>query len=971
MAAMTREDKKRVKKGEALVDKDELIVIAQEEESFLLEFEAEMRAAGQVPEPRLVDPATPDVPRPARPMAERLGNAPVRDIKDRLGTRVEGTPIPETRDCHLCGKVGHIARNCTNKTAASNGTKPSGSRPDPLAAHKTAGHTCETCNKPGHTTAQCWTAHPELIPEALLKKRQQAMAASARKRRRASEHVSPNYKFQDMAYTYKRPLPAMAQRRSARVSKPSPIRETEQSSRRVRFTPTTLPTPTPTKIPLDPATPMVEKEEYTTQLPQTFPHGLPPSSLEPGTTDQQFPPSSLFLDPPSGDGEVLLMETPLQTVAQLRHATAGIQQLVAELAANLWERATDTERRFPVQRLPLSTEEPPPLIPVNDRPSTFYTPAFINNTDGVLDVEGYVPRETIIDTGAAKVMISKSFAIAMGIDLNTLSQGVEFVTASGAVEHPLGVTKTKVMFTLSRGTPNECKAGVPVTIVDTTAYDALLGMEFISAMGGAYDTWSEMFKYRWIGGDGVIRSHEISAPCHATTPPLVAYACFGGLISGEAELHDVQGAHDDIIPPEDDYGFHSSPHQMAAARFQHLSEVCDTTDQVRLSKEVGAHNLARGENAAAKLAALDPLALPTLLPTSKWLGDAVHGAVPINTSVRHLTLQAKRDGLHVLELFGGVGLGVLRTALAAGYAVRCYTYVDRDPTSRRIARHVLTNLQRQYPTQLLESAIQSFDKYLPQAVSLISTLFLSNLVAHRGPVDLLGASWECQSVSQQGAMDPRFTFFYDMVRIINLFQQEQASPLLYILENTYPGEQYPPAVIQAGNLVQAFLGAPILVDAADLGAAAHRVRLFWTNMVQPAILQAALPTHLLPSPSLNTILKPYHIPSKPGHSDQFPFATHKQKGWERRCMPTIVSYLRSNAFRPKSSGSPGEGEVFNLHTNLWEEPDAEEKEELLGFQRGDTAASGVTEAQRAVRLGRALDGTTMRWLGAFLHASQA
>ena len=151
MAAITREDKKRVKKGEALVNKDELIVLAQEEESFLLEFEAEMRATGQVPEPRLVDP---DVPRPARPMAERLGNAPIRDIKDRLGTRVEGTPIPETRDCHLCGKVGHIARNCTNKTAASNGAKPSGSRIDPLAAHKTAGHTCETCNKPGHTTAQ-------------------------------------------------------------------------------------------------------------------------------------------------------------------------------------------------------------------------------------------------------------------------------------------------------------------------------------------------------------------------------------------------------------------------------------------------------------------------------------------------------------------------------------------------------------------------------------------------------------------------------------------------------------------------------------------------------------------------------------------------------------------------------------------------------------------------------------------------
>ena len=56
---------------------------------------------------------------------------------------------------------------------------------------------------------------------------------------------------------------------------------------------------------------------------------------------------------------------------------------------------------------------------------------------------------------------------------------------------------------------------------------------------------------------------------------------------------------------------------------------------------------------------------------------------------------------------------------------------------------------------------------------------------------------------------------------------------------------------------------------------------------------------------------------------------------------------------------------------MWEEPDAEEKELLLGYTLGDTAAAGVSDGDRAVRLGRALDGTTTRWLGAILHASQA
>ena len=88
-------------------------------------------------------------------------------------------------------------------------------------------------------------------------------------------------------------------------------------------------------------------------------------------------------------------------------------------------------------------------------------------------------------------------------------------------------------------------------------------------------------------------------------------------------------------------------------------------------------------------------------------------------------------------------------------------------------------------------------------------------------------------------------------------------------------------------------------------------------------------------------------------------------------MPTVVSYLHSNAFRPKENGNPGEGEVFNTISLEWEELDTEEKEQLLGFAAGGPAAPGVTKAKRAIWLGRALEGNTMRWLGVFLHASQA
>ena len=142
-------------------------------------------------------------------------------------------------------------------------------------------------------------------------------------------------------------------------------------------------------------------------------------------------------------------------------------------------------------------------------------------------------------------------------------------------------------------------------------------------------------------------------------------------------------------------------------------------------------------------------------------------------------------------------------------------------------------------------------------------------------------------------------------------------------------------------------------------------------MLHPAILQAAFPKLLLPSPPLSSIVKSHHVPTTPGHSDRLPFATHNEPGGARICMPTVVSYLRSNAFRPKENGNPGEGEVFNTTSLEWEEPDTEEKKALLGFAAGDTSAPGVTESERAIRLGRALEGNTMRWLGAYLHASQA
>ena len=113
----------------------------------------------------------------------------------------------------------------------------------------------------------------------------------------------------------------------------------------------------------------------------------------------------------------------------------------------------------------------------------------------------------------------------------------------------------------------------------------------------------------------------------------------------------------------------------------------------------------------------------------------MYNAVPLNTTTRQLAPQSLQDRLHILELFGGIGLGVLRSALA-------YTYVDKNDISRRMVAAMLRKPQHQFPDQLPDAPIRGFEDRLPQNVDQCSPTFLTNLVANHGSVDTLGASWE-------------------------------------------------------------------------------------------------------------------------------------------------------------------------------------------------------------------------------------
>ena len=88
-------------------------------------------------------------------------------------------------------------------------------------------------------------------------------------------------------------------------------------------------------------------------------------------------------------------------------------------------------------------------------------------------------------------------------------------------------------------------------------------------------------------------------------------------------------------------------------------------------------------------------------------------------------------------------------------------------------------------------------------------------------------------------------------------------------------------------------------------------------------------------------------------------------------MPTVVSYIKSNAYRLRSNGTPRDREIFNVAKEEWEEPDRREKELMMGYMADETECQHACETERPMRLGRALNANVNLHLGAMLAAAHA
>jgi site-specific DNA-cytosine methylase len=101
----------------------------------------------------------------------------------------------------------------------------------------------------------------------------------------------------------------------------------------------------------------------------------------------------------------------------------------------------------------------------------------------------------------------------------------------------------------------------------------------------------------------------------------------------------------------------------------------------------------------------------------------------------------------VLELFAGVGATtqvLARVEYAIGEVVAC----ELRGAARQVHRHALTQLAREFPTQVSAKAGAQLHHRVSQNIRLVTAYHLQALAL--GPVDLVVAGWPCQGSSAAG-----------------------------------------------------------------------------------------------------------------------------------------------------------------------------------------------------------------------------
>lgn len=331
-------------------------------------------------------------------------------------------------------------------------------------------------------------------------------------------------------------------------------------------------------------------------------------------------------------------------------------------------------------------------------------------------------------------------------------------------------------------------------------------------------------------------------------------------------------------------------------------------------------------------------------------------------------LAAAHEGVTLIEPFGGMCSG-LEMLLRNGIPVKRYLYCDKSTSCQRVAQHRVAELAGRYPAVFsLDTARDMFT--VPQDVRRLDAAALVATGARDGSQWVMVAGWECQDLSMagtaKGMQGPRSNTFFDMVNTPGALQQLQTDrPPAYLLENTYMNHSKGSVRDVDYPLICRTIGSPIVLDAAQCGSRAHRMRCYWTNLADANLLQHVF-QHAVRRASdlyIDDILDPGRVAAPVVKNDTAPrYVCNKgspdQPG-RRQALPTFVTAVNSRGFRPGTAGS-----VYVAGSNPPRlasppEPNPDEHERALGYSTGATAAPGITPIQRHQITGGCMDANAL------------
>ena len=82
-----------------------------------------------------------------------------------------------------------------------------------------------------------------------------------------------------------------------------------------------------------------------------------------------------------------------------------------------------------------------PQVSSDKRAATYWNVVTLPNDDWCFTMDGIIPMDVVVDTGAKKVMIGKEVADMMGLTDEDLELGKAYITSAKSFEAPRGVTQ--------------------------------------------------------------------------------------------------------------------------------------------------------------------------------------------------------------------------------------------------------------------------------------------------------------------------------------------------------------------------------------------------------------------------------------------------------------------------------------------------------------------------------------------------